>query len=81
MAREFTTKLSPKRAASLAAPIAVPALARLARVLARQAARELLTPDLPGAEEKPQAQSRVKKEDIDAYAKSRQFVLADKQLS
>jgi hypothetical protein len=45
MTREFTkNRLSPKRAASPAAPVA-------ASALARQAARELLTPDLPNSAE------------------------------
>ena len=51
MAREFTNKLSFKRAASAVAPVAGSALARLVRVLARQAVRELLTADLPNIPE------------------------------
>ena len=44
MAKKFTTnRLSPERAA-MDAPVGALALARLARVLGRQAAREQLTP-------------------------------------
>jgi hypothetical protein len=51
MAREFTKKLSSKRAGSPVAPVAGSALARLVCVLARQAARELLMADLPNIPE------------------------------
>ncbi len=73
MTREFTeNRLSPKRAASPEAPVAASALARLVRVLARQAARELLTPDLPNSAEEnalglisgPADESRLEKWEV-----------------
>jgi hypothetical protein len=60
MAKEFTkNRLSPKRAAAGALTVP-PALARLARVLGCQAAREFLTPDRPkSAEETAEASYRI----------------------
>jgi hypothetical protein len=59
MARESTkNRLSPGIAAA-GAPVAVPALERLARALGHQAAREQLSPHLPNStEDMPETSSR-----------------------